>query len=444
MNDRTEANRLTAATDFSPGRSGADRAGDGVGRTVALWMLFAIGTINFIDRQILAVVIEPIRAEMHFTDTQFGLLTGLYFSLFYAAMGLPVAMVADRWHRVRLIAVACFAWSLFTAACGFATSYAQLAMARFGVGVGEAGGTAPSLSLLADYYPAEKRPLVIGIFTANGPVGVFLGAALGGWAASTIGWRGAFLFIGVVGIVAVPLLLLLVREPPRGAMDAVASNSAAPSLAQGIAMFARRRSLRMLMIASGLSAFVSYGMLAWIPAFLMRTQGMPLSALATWFGPAAGITMGIGIFGGGALVNRAARTSFRAYALIPMAATLLLVPSFAAALLVDGWQLSLALMLVPMACCTIYVAPALALVQNLTPARARAMSSAILLLVFNIVGLGGGPLFIGMVSDATQAAYGVDSLRIALLATMPAALIAAAAQYLVSRTVHGEMSEEPA
>ncbi|OWK31002.1 spinster family MFS transporter [Sphingomonas dokdonensis] len=411
-------------------------------RAIALWMLFAIGTLNFVDRQLLSVLVEPIRAEMAFSDTQFGLLTGLSFALFYALMGVPFAMAADRWHRVRLIAAACAIWSVFTAACGFAQTFVQLALARFGVGIGEAGGTAPSLSVLADYYPPERRPLVIGIFTANGPFGVFLGAAFGGWAAATIGWRNAFIAIGVVGaLIAAPLLLMLVREPARGQMDAARPTGSDTALPMGasFALFLRRRSLRMLAIASGLSAFVSYGMLNWIPAFLMRTQGMPLSALATWFAPAAGITFGLGIWGGGALVNWAARRSAAAYALVPCVATVVLIPSFAAALLVDSWQWSLALMLVPMVACTIYVAPALALVQNLTPSRARATASAILLLMFNLVGLGCGPLVIGMISDALAPAYGVASLRFALLWVLPFAVVAAVAQYRMARDVRADL-----
>lgn len=426
----------------TPGASAAASPG-AAHRTVALWMLFAIGTLNFVDRQLLSVLVEPIRAEMAFSDTQFGLLTGLSFALFYALMGVPFAMAADRWHRVRLIAAACAVWSVFTAACGLAGNFAQLALARFGVGVGEAGGTAPSLSVLADYYPPDRRPLVIGIFTANGPFGVFLGAAFGGWAAATIGWRGAFIAIGAIGaLVAAPLLVMLVREPARGQMDArgpVAAPQAALPMGASFALFLRRRSLRMLAVASGLSAFVSYGMLNWIPAFLMRTQGMPLSALATWFAPAAGITFGLGIWGGGALVNWAARRSPAAYALVPCAATLVLIPSFAAALLVGSWQWSLALMLVPMVACTIYVAPALALVQNLTPPRARATASAILLLMFNLVGLGGGPLVIGMISDAIAPAHGAESLRYALLCTLPAAALAAIAQFRMARVVSADM-----
>lgn len=431
---------MIEATALDGGAAAPDR-GLAARRNVALAMLFVVGTINFVDRQLLSVLVEPIRADMQFSDTQFGLLTGLAFALFYAAMGVPVAMVADRWNRIKLIGIACVVWSGFTAACGMVSNFWQLAAMRFGVGAGEAGGTAPSLSVLADYYPPAQRPLVIGLFTLNGPFGVFVGAAFGGWAASTIGWRGAFLVIGAVGIVVAPLLIWLVREPARGQMDAQTGDDTPLPIGQTLAMFARRRSLRMVMIGSGMAAFVSYGMLNWIPAFLMRVLGMPLSAMATWFAPAAGITFGIGILGGGWLVSRAARKSPRAYGTIPAFAAAVLIPTFIAALLVDSWQLSLALMLVPMAACIVYVAPALALVQNLTAPRSRATASAVLMLMFNIVGLGLGPLFVGMISDALKPEYGDESLRWALMAIIPFAVAAGVAQYAMTRHLDKDFAE---
>ena len=409
-------------------------------RNVALWMLFLVGTINFVDRQLLAVLVEPIRAELHFSDTQFGLLTGLAFALFYAAMGLPAAMIADRWNRIRVVGIACLVWSAFTAACGMVTSFTQLAVMRFGVGTGEAGGTAPSVSVIADYFPPERRAFAIALFTCNGPFGVFIGAAVGSWAAAEFGWRGAFVAIGAVGIVVAPLLMLLVKEPARGQMDNQVTPDAPLPIGQSLALFWQKRSLRLLMLASGLAAFVSYGMLNWIPAYLMRTQGMPLSAMATWFGPAAGITFGIGMLGGGALVSRLATKTPRAYSTIPALCSLVLIPTFAAALLVDSWQWSLALLLVPMAACTAYVAPALALVQNLTPPRARATAAATLLLMFNIVGLGLGPLFIGTISDFLKPEYGDDSLRWALMAILPVVLAAAVAQFAMGRHLDKDLA----
>lgn len=411
-------------------------------RNMALGMLFLVGTINFVDRQLLSVLVEPIRAEMQFSDTQFGLLTGLAFALFYAAMGVPVAMLADRWNRIKLIGTACLVWSGFTAACGMVSNFWQLAAMRFGVGAGESGGTAPSLSVLADYFPASQRPMVVGLFTLNGPFGVFVGAAFGGWAASTIGWRGAFLLIGAIGVIVAPLLIWLVREPKRGQMDMQKQDDKAMSIGQTIALYGQRRSLRLVMISSAMAAFVSYGMLNWIPAFLMRTQGMPLSALSTWFAPVAGLTFGGGTLAGGWLVSRAARKSPRVYGSIPALASAVLVPTFIAALLVDSWQVSLALMLVPMAACIVYVAPALALVQNLTPPRSRATAAAVLMLMFNIIGLGLGPLFVGMISDWLKPEYGDESLRWALMAIIPVAIAAGIAQFAMTRHLDKDFADQ--
>lgn len=410
-------------------------------RRIALTMLFLVGTINFVDRQLLSILVEPVRAELDFTDTQFGLLTGLAFALFYAAMGVPVAMLADRWNRIKLIGIACVVYSGFTMACGMVSNFWQLALMRFGVGAGEAGGTAPSLSVLADYYPPAERPFAIGLLTLNGPFGVFVGAAFGAWAAANIGWRGAFMVIGAIGIAFVPIMLWLVREPARGQMDREKMADEAIPFSQSLAMFIRRRSLRLLLIGSALAAFVSYGMLNWIPAFLMRTQKMPLEAMATYYAPAAGITFGIGILGGGWLVSQRAKISPRAYGSIPALASLLLIPTFIMALMADSWQMSLALLLIPMAACTVYVPPALALVQNLTPPRSRATAAALLLLVFNIVGLGLGPVFTGVLSDMLKPSLGDDSLRWALMGLVPVAAAAGLAQFSMTRHLERDFAE---
>ena len=422
-----------AAATLSPTLSRVGRPG----RRLALAILTVVGAINFIDRQVLSVLIEPIRSELHLSDTAFGTLTGLSFALFYAAVGVPVAMLADRTNRVRLVAGACLVWSVFTASCGLATSFWQLALARFGVGVGEAGGTAPSVSILADYYPPQKRAVVIGLFTVNGPIGVFLGASLGGWAAGQFGWRGAFFGVGMLGAIAAPLLLLVVREPLRGGLDQrvdPAEPHAPPlPLSETVGVFLRNPALTWLVTASGAAAFTSYGMLNWLPAYLMRVQHMPLAAVAQWFGPAAGICFGVGIWGGGALVNVVGGR--RAYALVPSATMALAGLSFAAALFALSWPTALALMCVPMAAVTAYVAPALALVQTLSPVGARTTATALLLLGFNVVGLGCGPLAVGALSDTFTRGGAPDGLKWALLALVPTALLAAAAYMAVGRAL---------
>jgi predicted MFS family arabinose efflux permease len=351
-------------------------------------------------------------------------------------LGVPAAMLADRSNRVRLVGGACIVWSVFTAACGLAGNFWQLALARFGVGVGEAGGTAPSLSILADYYPPQSRAAVIGLFTVNGPLGAFLGISVGSWAAQEFGWRGAFFAVGMLGILAGPLLLLLVREPVRGATERrQTAAQVAPSLGATVRLLWQQPTLRMLFVASGVAAFVSYGLLNWLPAFLMRERGMPLAELAKWFGPAAGVCMGLGIWGGGALVNAAARRNVAAYAWMPAASMALTAPLLASALFASSWELSLLLMLAPMICCIFYVAPALALSQNLAPVNVRATAVALLLLAFNIVGLGLGPLAVGLLSDALTGAGVAHALQWAILFLAPVALISALAYLAMSRTI---------
>jgi predicted MFS family arabinose efflux permease len=408
------------------------------GRMLALVLLMAIGSINYVDRQLLSLLIEPIRQDIQLSDTAFGLLTGLCFALFYASMGVPVAMLADRINRIRLVAVACTVWSICTGLCGFAQNFWQLALARFGVGIGEAGGTAPSLSILSDYFAPEQRPAIIGLYTVNGPIGVFIGISLGGFIAAQFGWRMAFFAVAFLGVALAPVLWLLVREPKRGATEkasAHAYDETAPSLSSTIRIFMELPTLRLLLPASGLLAFVSYGLLNWIPAYLMREVDMQLSELSLWFGPAAGICMGLGIWSGGAIVNIGARKSLTAYAWAPAVSVIVGIPFLMLALFMPSWQLSLALLLVPMICIVMYVAPALALTQNLAPLRARATATALLLLSFNLVGIGGGPLMIGIMSDVYSAMGFEHSLRWALMSTIPVSLVAMTLYIMMAREI---------
>jgi predicted MFS family arabinose efflux permease len=400
---------------------------------ITLVALTIVGVLNYVDRQILAVMIEPIKRDLHFSDTEFGLLTGIAFSLFYAMFGVPVALIADRGRRVRVIVLACAIWSAFTALTGGARSFATMAFARFGVGVGEAGGTAPSVSALSGHFPRHQRPLVIGLFTLSGPLGVFVGAAFGGWAAAHIGWRAAFFVLGAVGLIAAPLLWLIVPEPPLAQVEEDGAPASQLTLGGAMRLFLTNPSLRLLAIATGLSASLSYGMVNWIPAFLMRVDHMSLAAVASWFAVAAGVTMGIGMVAGGALVNAAVRRSARGYALVPAIATAILIPLFGLSLIVPGWPLSLALMLVPMACCVVFTPATLALAQELGPPNGGATVVATLLLMYNVVGLSLGPLLVGGVSDLLAPRMGTESLRVGLLMTLVPAAFAVAAYWRLSR-----------
>jgi MFS family permease len=377
-------------------------------------------TFNFLDRQFLSVLAEPVKRDLHLTDTQLGLLTGLMFALFYTAFGIPVADLADRANRVRIIAVACALWSLATAACGFAGSFATLAAARIGVGVGEAGGSPPSYSIISDYFPPRRRGLALALYSMGVPFGSLFGAASGGWIAANFGWRAAFKTLGLVGLLLAPLVLLIVREPSRGALDPQpASAKPRASVASAASAFIRKPALGFTALSAGLTAFVGYALLNWTPAFLMREKGMSLTELAVWYSTVSGLTTAFGTWLSGFLVDRLGARRPAAYALVPGVAVLLAAPFLPAMIQAQGWQGALAFVVGPSVLLIAYLPAALAVIQNGVAPGERAVSGSILLFVLNLIGLGGGPLFVGMMSDRLKPTLGQHALGGALMSLLP-------------------------
>ncbi len=382
-------------------------------------------TFNFLDRQFLSVLAEPVKRDLHLTDTQLGLLTGLMFALFYTAFGIPVAALADRTSRVRIIAVACGLWSLATAACGFAGSFAMLAAARIGVGVGEAGGSPPSYSIISDYFPPRRRGLALALYSLGVPFGTLFGAASGGWIAATWGWRTAFWTLGAIGLVLAPLVLLIVREPVRGGLDPQpASAPRRASVATAITAFVRKPALGFTALSAGLTAFVGYALLNWTPAFLMREKGMSLTEIAVWYSTVSGLTTAVGTWLSGVLVDRLGARRPAAYALVPGVAVLLAAPFLPAVVHAHGWQTALAFVVGPSLLLIAYLPAALAVIQNGVAPAERAVSGSILLFVLNLIGLGGGPLFVGVMSDHLKPTLGPHALGGALMTLLPVYLLA--------------------
>ena len=403
---------------------------------VVLLVLTLIYAFNFLDRQILTILAEPIKNDLNLSDTQLGLLSGFMFAIFYTTFGIPIAWLADRTHRVRLIAVACATWSIFCASCGLATGFVTLALSRIGVGVGEAGGAPPSYSLISDYFPPHRRALALGLFSFGVPLGTTAGAAFGGYVAATFGWRWAFPAVAAPGLILAVVLLLVVRERTRGVLDAkpdpALPEAARLSLLESIVGFFRNRTLALTALAAGVSGFVGYGILNWLPAFLMRDKGMTLGDISAWYSLASGVSLALGLGVGGYLADQWGKKNPRAYALLPAWAFLLGVPLFAAALFAPNWALALVLVMIPNGLCIVYLAPVLAIVQNNAPASTRSVSSALLLFVLNLVGIGGGPLFVGFLSDHLVVHFGNDALQYAMLALCPFMVLAAGCHYLVS------------
>lgn len=398
-----------------------------------LAVLLVVYVLNYLDRQLVSILAEPIKKDLGLTDTQLGLVTGLMFALFYTIFGVPVAWMADRTRRVGIVAVACGLWSLFTGACGLAGGFVQLALARIGVGVGEAGGVPPSYAILSDYFGPKRRGLAMGLYSLGIPLGTFLGGAYGAWATGRFGWRGAFIGLAVPGLVVAVLVALLVREPARGGLDDAAGRAEAglPLLAS-IGQFLRSATLVLVTLGCALSAVVGYSLQTWSPAFLMRVQGASLHEVGTYYSPLIGLAVAVGIFGSGWAVDRLGARSLRAYPLVPAAAFVLAFPLYIAAVNAPNWRLSVLLLAIPQGLTFTYLAPAVAVVQNLVPPARRSTASALLLFVLNLFAVGCGPLYVGAVSDWAKPHYGAESLRIALYALIPFFLLGVGCNYAAS------------
>ncbi|WBO21689.1 spinster family MFS transporter [Sphingomonas abietis] len=396
--------------------------------------LALVYSFNFMDRQIMSVLQESIRREMGLSDTQLGMLTGLSFALFYTGFGIPVAWLSDRYRRVSIMAAACAIWSLATAGCGLARGFTQLTFARVMVGAGEAGGSPPSYSLLSDYFPPSRRATGLAIYSLGVPIGSAFGVALGGWVAAHYGWRSAFVAVGLPGLVLAALMLVIVREPQRGRLDpprADAAGAAAPvSLPAGLRAFFGNRIMVLTAIASGLSAFAGYALLSWNPSFLARVKGMGLGEIAGWYGLLLGVTGIIGTFGAGQLVDRLGRRDPRWYGWVPAIAFAIGLPAFLGLLWVPDWRWSMGFLTILGLVSTMYLAPALAVVQNAAPPAQRSLAGATLLFLLNLIGLGGGPLYVGWISDLARGHGAAQPLLVAYAALLPVLLLAIAAHLL--------------
>ena len=382
-------------------------------RATVLGMLLLVYAFNFIDRQIIGILAVPIKAELALTDTQLGALGGLAFALFYTALGVPVAMLADRRSRTWIITGALVVWSGFTALCGLATGFWQLFLCRLGVGVGEAGGVAPSYSLIADYFPSAQRARALAVYSLGIPIGSATGVLLGGWIASTVDWRTAFFVVGLSGIAIAPLFRWLVREPVRGRFDRQVAAAPVPPVRAVFAHVARCPSFWLLSFGASCSSIVGYGLMFWLPSFFRRSLGLSLIDVSLFYGALLLVGGVIGVLAGGVLADRLGAARRSAYALVPAAAFVIAIPFYVAGVLSETPVLSFLLLLPPTALGLMWLGPVLAALQHLAPPSMRATASAMFLFINNLIGIGFGTLFFGFVSDALGG--GSTSLRDAIL-----------------------------
>ena len=400
-----------------------------------LGLLFVVYVSNFIDRQILTILLDPIKADLGVSDTAMGFLTGLAFALFYTFAGIPIARWADHGTRRTIIALGLLAWSAMTVASGLARNFTQLALARVGVGVGEAAGSPPSHSLISDYFPPERRATALSIYNAGIYVGVMFGYLAGGWLSELFTWRVAFFVVGAPGLLLAVVVLLTVREPARGAMDSAALVAERHDAREVARFLLRRKTFVLASIAGGLTAFTGYGFGAWVPAFLGRVREMGPGEIGTWIGLANGITGAAGSIAGGYAADRLGARDPRWYLWVPAITTLLAIPFAVPFLLADDKVTALAMYFPYNFLGSAFLGPVIAITYRMVKVRMRALASAILLFILNLIGLGGGPQIVGLMNDALAPAYGVEAVRYSLLIVALFGIAAVALYLVAARTL---------
>ncbi len=427
----------------APGQSLSPQARPGARAWFVLATLCIVYVLNFLDRQLLSILAKPIQDELGVTDGELGLITGLYFAIFYCVVGIPVAWLADRTNRVRVLAIACGIWSAATLACGLAKTYPQLVVARITVGIGEAGGVPPSYAIISDYFPPGRRGAALALFNFGPPLGMALGVALGASLAEAFSWRSAFITLGVIGIFAAVFVAVFVKEPKQGGLDAplpepVDATEAQTGFWATVKMFFTRPVLLLVSLACGAIQFVTYATLNFTTLFLMREKGMSLSELAIYYSLLLGIGVSAGMYASGWLVDRFGARSKTAYALVPAIGLTAAIPFFLGFVWAPGWPLALLFLIGPTFFNYFYLSPSVALVQESVRPNQRVMAGALLLLVMNLIGLGLGPTYLGAMSDYLRPDYPNNSLQIAFYTLTPFYLLASGLFVLLARALKRE------
>ncbi len=380
-----------------------------------LALLSLVYVFNFIDRQVMAILLQPIKEEFGASDTAMGLLTGFAFVVFYTFAGIPIARWADRGSRVAIIATAVALWSAMTAACGLVRSFGQLALARVLVGVGEAGGSPPSHSLISDYFPPERRSTALSIYAWGVYVGAALAFAGGGYFTQYFGWRAAFVAVGLPGLLLALAVRLTIREVPRGRSDGGVVAEDPPPLLEALSFLLRCRSFVFIVAASSVQSLSGYGVITWGPAFLMRVHEMSWVEIGAKLGWAVGLAGCAGAYAGGKITDRLGARDARWNMRLPALESVLALPFLAGFAMSSDGDMALICFVPFYALGAMYVGPMYSMVQGVVKVRMRATAAAVLIFVVNMVRLGLGPLLVGVLNDAFAAEYGDAAIRYSLL-----------------------------
>lgn len=439
-------------------------------RVWVLFMLFVVYAFNFLDRQIISILAIPIQEELGLSDRQLGLLGGIAFAALYSTLGVPIAWLADRTQRTWIITISLTVWSGFTAICGFAQNFWQLFLARVGVGVGEAGGVAPSYSLIADYFPPDSRARALAIYSLGIPIGsafgVIAGAQIAGGAlGDSLDWRAAFIIVGIAGIVIAPIFKLTMKEPVRGGLDkkaepkkaepvttaeegvaaeaeaaggepvAAAPAEKKPGFGDVLAVLSKKPSFWLLVLGASCSSMMGYGVFFWVPSFFARSFGLGIIETGWHFGGVLLIGGTLGILLGGVLGDLMGKGSRKMFAIVPAVAFFLTFPMYIAGTMAPNALIGAALFVIPTGLGLAWLGPTLSAFQHLAPANMRSMASAIFLLVNNLLGIGVGVYVLGEISTLLTPTFGDEALRYSIMIGASLYVIAGILFLLAAKTI---------
>jgi MFS family permease len=409
-------------------------------RWAFLAILFLTYTSNVFDRNVISVLLEPIRQEFHASDTMLGVLGGFSFAIFNAVLGIPISRWADRGNRPNIITMALALWSLMTVFCGLASSFLQLIVGRIGVGVGEAGAIPPAQSLVADYFPPERRANAFAVYTSGGVVGYLLSFGAGGFIAAAYGWRSAFLWAGAPGLALALVTWLWLREPRRELAHLRDSRNH-EALRVTLKRLLAKRSYVFIVMGFTLYYFVAYGALVFVPSFAIRVLHIPLARVSLSYAVVYAAASLIGTLGGGALATRLARRDSRWLAWLAAVACPIAAPFYLAAFAASSYTTFLVLVFIGATLLIGGLPPAYAAIQSVCGRQRRAMAVAITLFFLTLIGGGFGPITTGAISDALRPTQGVDSLRYALMMMMSILLLTGWAFYKGGRSMPADLED---
>lgn len=405
---------------------------------LVLAMLLLVYIFNFVDRQILAILAAPIQKDLGLDDAQMGMLGGLAFAILYSTLGVPLAWLADRTSRSWVITGSLLVWSLFTALCGAAQGFWHLFLARLGVGVGEAGGVAPSYAVIGDHFPSEKRAFALSIYSLGIPIGAATGVLAGGYVAARVDWRTAFVVVGLAGLLAAVPFRLIVRDKPKAAAHAATT----VRFADVAATLMRKKAFWLLSFGAASSSMLGYGVMFWMPSLLQRSFGLDLVQTSWFLGAVLLLGGTVGVLAGGRLADRLGSADRAFYGWVPALAYVLAVPLYAGGIWTHSVPTAFLLFLLPQALAYVWLGPVTSAVQHLVEPPARATASALFLLINNLIGLGGGIYALGALSKALTPVWGAEALRYSMLIGLGLYLLAALLMGLAGPALRREWVRE--